>query len=266
MFRDRHRPGELPWGWWLRANGDHLEDDKGRRWRSVRAAFWQGELGFPEGSIAQEQHELMLRALSLADTPRVGKSESQYELFAGDMMFWRFYMCWLSSTGMLASTTHSGMPSNPFDGGLSPEGRSVLMMLRATREPAWEELPMSEVIAAIASAERGTEDQGNEDPLQAFEAAVGFRRHIFARERVGRSAVITLTGLASGPGAKMPTRRVNWSLSFEDPLVRDALFAWIAIRIDLWDDWGSLAYRRGADAFTQHLLGLIVASIQDGST
>ena len=78
--------------------------------------------------------------------------------------------------------------------------------------------------------------------------------------------MITLTGLAAGPGAKMPTRRVNWSLSFEDALVRDALFAWIAIRMDLWDDWGSLAYRRGADAFTQHLLGLIVASHHDGST
>lgn len=81
---------------------------------------------------------------------------------------------------------------------------------------------MSEVIAAIASTERFTENQEREDPLQAFKAAVGFRRHVFARERVGRSAVITLTGLASGPGAKMPTRRVTWSLSFEDALVRDA--------------------------------------------
>lgn len=266
MSRDRHRPGELPWGWWLRANGNNLEDEQGRRWPSVRSAFWQGEMGFPDGSFAPEQHELMLRVLSLTEGRNVGNTESRYELFAGDMMFWRFYMCWLSSAGMLARTTPSGMASTPLDGGLSPEGRSVLLMLRATREPAWEKLPMSEVIAAIASAERGTEDQEREGSLQAFEAAVGFRRHVFARERVGRSAVITLTGLASGPGAKMPTRRVNWSLSFEDALVRDALFAWIAIRIDLWDDWGSLAYRSGADAFTQHLLGLIVASHHDGST
>ena len=266
MSRDHHRAGELPWGWWLRANGDRLEDEKGRRWRSVRAAFWQGELGFPDVSVIPEQHELMLRVLSLDEAQWVEKIESQYELFAGDMMFWRFYMCWLSSLGMLATTSASGMTPPPFEAGLSPEGRSVLLMLRATREPAWEELPMSEVIAAVVSAERGRKGCEREASLQAFEAAVGFRRHVFARERVGRSAVITLTGLASGPGAKMPTRRVNWSLSFEDPLVRDVLFAWIAIRIDHWDDWGSLAYRRGADAFTQHLLDLVVASNYDAST
>jgi hypothetical protein len=253
-------PGELPWGWWLRANGHMLEDEQGRRWQSVRAAFWQGELGFCDVHFAPEQHELMLRVLSLEDTQRRAELESQYELFNGDMMFWRFYMCWLQSVGMLAGKTSSGTVPNPLETGLSPEGRSVLLMLRATRDPAWEKLPMTEVLAAVATPALGTAEREREQVLQAFEATVGFRRHVFARERVGRSAVITLTGLASGPGARMPTRRVNWSLSFNDAIVRDDLFGWMAARIDRWDHWGELAYRKGADAFTQHLLGLVLAS------
>jgi hypothetical protein len=30
MVRERHVPGELPWGWWLRARDGVLEDEEGR--------------------------------------------------------------------------------------------------------------------------------------------------------------------------------------------------------------------------------------------
>lgn len=39
---------DLPWGWWLRADATGVEDEQGRRWKSVRDAFWRGRLGFPD--------------------------------------------------------------------------------------------------------------------------------------------------------------------------------------------------------------------------
>ena len=38
------RDAALPWGWWLRVVGSSIEDSQGRRWNSVRQAFWEGEL------------------------------------------------------------------------------------------------------------------------------------------------------------------------------------------------------------------------------
>lgn len=225
MARERHVPGELPWGWWLRVRDGVLEDEDGRTWRSVREAFWQGELGFPEVHFVPEQHELMLRTMSSFAHAWSEGSESMHDLFGGDMLFWRFYMCWLASIGMVGR-------SSPLEGGLSAEGRSVLMMLRATREPAWERLPMSEVIDTVASSMRRPDDDGREQSLQGFERSIGLRRHVFARERVGRSHLVTLTGFASGPGARMPTLRVTWSQAFTDPSVRDDLFAWLAVRVE----------------------------------
>jgi hypothetical protein len=247
--RDRHRPGELPWGWWLRVNGDHLEDEGGRRWPSVRHAFWQTELDFCEVSFMPEQLELMLRVLVSVDMLGRGDAEIRYELFGGDMTFRAFYMCWLQSVGLLTRP-----------GGLSPEGRSALLMLMATRDPEWEDLPFPDVIAAVVEASRGPSDRDREEALQGFERCVGLRRHVFAREMVGKSHAITLTGMANERPARMPTRRVTWSLVFDDVVVRDGLFTWIAARVDHWDHWGHIAYNRGADAFTQHLLGLVVAS------
>lgn len=263
--RDRHRPGELPWGWWLRVRGSRIEDEQGRHWRSVRDAFWEGQLGFGDDRFAPEQLELMLRVLSQTKPNRTGEVENRYALFSGDMVFWRFYMSWLQSIGMLARTSASGMPLTPNEAALTPEGQSVLLMLRATREPEWENLPMEEVVAAVTASHRGAKDQEWEDHLQTFEAAVGFRRHVFARERIGRSPTITLTGLATGHEARMPLRRVIWSMVFDDEIVRDELFAWLATRIEQWDHWGGLAFRKGAAALTQHLLSLFVASVRDGS-
>ena len=265
MVRERHSPGKLPWGWWLRARGGVLEDEDGRTWRSVRDCFWQGELGFGDVHFAPEQHELMLRALSSRDSRWSDSSEHRDDLGADDMMFWRFYQCWLASIGMIDTSNSMGAQFSPFDGGLSPEGVSVLLMLRATREPEWEDLPMAEVLDAVASSSRTAADDARERALQAFEEAIGLRRHVFARERIGGSHLVTLTGMSGDPGARMPVRRVTWSMAFRETTTRDDLFAWLATRIERWDDWGEMAYRKGTDAFTQHLLGLVIASGRSGA-
>lgn len=155
---DRHA-GDLPWGWWLRANPRGYEDAAGRHWSSVRDAFWEGELGFPPVHFAPEQHELMLRVMTAISASWFG-TESNHDVFGGDMMFWRFYQCWLASIGMVE--TSEGR--NVFDGGLSSLGKAVLMMLQATREPEFERLPMAAVVAAV-SASKGLDAEARERAL-----------------------------------------------------------------------------------------------------
>jgi hypothetical protein len=258
MNRKEQHSGEMPWGWWLRVRGGVLEDDEGKRWHSVRDAYWEGHLRFPDIHFAPEQHELLLRALTTIDARGAG-AEGRHDLFGGDMMFWRFYQCWLSSIGLLdCSPGFSGFPVSPLDAKLSVEGRSVMLMLQATRDPEWEALPSRGVVAAVVASGRGPADVSREQALQAFERSLGRRRHVFAREKIHRSFLVTLTGIAME--ARMPTKRVSWSQSFTDEKGRDDFFAWLAQRVDRWDDWGTLAHEEGADAFTRHLLALIVQS------
>ena len=223
-------------------------------------------MGFPDVHFAPEQHELLLRVLAALTRPAGGGSESRHDTFGGDMMFWRYYMCWLTSIGMLDMSIGFSGRLDPLGAGLSREGRSVLMMLQATRDPAWEGLPMADVMDAVAASVRGAADDHREHALQGFERAIGLRRHVFARERVGRSPVVTLTSMPAGGAARMPVRRVTWSMSFVDAVIRDDLFAWLATRVDRWDDWGEMAYREGAEKLTQHLFSLTVASNAPGSS
>ncbi|UZK68856.1 hypothetical protein OKW76_12535 [Sphingomonas sp. S1-29] len=261
MDRSRDGGGNLPWGWWLRASGSVLEDDDGRTWRSVRDAFWQGHLSFPDAHFAAEQHELLLRVLTAIEGRWGSVAEQQHDLFGGDMMSSRFYRCWLISIGLLDAGVSFGNIPNPLQGGLTDLGRSVMLMLQATREPAWQDLPMVDVIDAVAEKELGQAGEAREKELNAFEREVGHRRYVFARERVGRSHLITLTGISTGIGARMPVRRVMWSQSFTDTGARDDLFAWLAMRVGRWDDWGALAYENGAEALTGHLFTLFIVGM-----
>lgn len=258
MVQHEQIDGDLPWGWWLRANGGVLEDDKGRKWHTVREAFWQGKLHYPETHVAGEQHELLLRVLSAMHIGRVSARERKEDLFDGNMLFRRFYMCWLASIGLLDMIDDLGRPVGPLDAPLNAEGRSVMLMLQATREPEWEVLPMSDIIEAIATSDRGAADDARERALNSFERDVRRRRHVFARERVGGLHLITLTGIGTGVGVRMPVRRVMWSQSFTDERARDDLFAWLAVRVDRWDDLGAMAYRMGASELTQHIFKLFI--------
>ena len=223
-------------------------------------AFWEGELGFPPAHFAQEQHELMLRVMTAIQIGWHGVAEQKHDVFGGDMMFWRFHRSWLASIGMV-DTSPERMATAPWSDALSAPlsalGRSVLMMLQATREPEFERLPMAGVIAAVA-ADHGPGAEARERALSVFEREIGFRRHTFAREAIGKQHMVTLTGFATG--ARMPTRKVAWSQAFADARCRDDMFAWLAARIHRWDDWGKLAHSKGADALTRHLLSIIVGS------
>ena len=253
MARATSAGADLPWGWNLRVNGDFVEDADGRRWRSVREAFWVGNLGFPPAHYVAEQHELLSRVLEAKDARWHHGLESSNDLFGGDWVFWRFYSCWLSTVGLLDVTC----PRSVGDASLSDLGRSVLLMLRATREPQWMSLPISDVIAAVRYAGRTMADEERERALRNFERQVAHLPSVFARESLPKLHLVTLTGI--GTGARMPMKRVIWSQSFSDERVRDDFFAWLAERLDRWEDWSNLAFSSGAAALTQHLFGLFVA-------
>ena len=244
-----------PWGWWLRVNRGSIEDGEGRLWGSVRQAYWEGHLGFPSTHLVPEQLELLLRVLIGIDRHWFTPSEAKHDLFGGDMLFWRYYQCWLSSVGLLVA----GPEIDPLSATLSDEGRSVLAMLQATRDPEWIPLPFASVLDIVRNADRSAADDERERALRIFERGVTRLPHLFARETVHQRHLVTLTGLDTV--ARMPIRKVVWSQSFPDAGVRDDFFAWLAERVDRWEDWGKLAYFKGADALTQHLLSLFAARL-----
>jgi hypothetical protein len=221
----------------------------------VRQAFWEGHLGFPPTHLVREQLELLLRVLASIERHWVGQAETKDDLFCGEMLFWRFYQCWLLSIGLLTISPRG----DPLSAGLSDEGQSVLLMLQATREPEWIQLPFDSVLDALREAGQTGADYERERALRAFEEGVAHLPHLFAREVVHGRHLVTLTMLDTV--ARMPMRKVVWSLSFPADRVRDDFFAWLADRVHRWEDWGEIAYSKGADALTQHLLGLLATRL-----
>lgn len=246
--------GDRPWGWWLRANGGVIEDGDGRRWPNVLDAFWRGRMGMPSSNFTKEQLELMVRVMAAIDRRSTRPAETHHDLFGGDLVFHRHYMLWLVSVGLAGCDQMSG----PLGAYLTDFGRSVLLLLQVTREPEWIDLPFTSV-SALAFRQEG--DAGREATLRTFEREVALRRYVFARERMQGGPSVTLTGMVEE--ARVPIRRVIWSQSFPSPRGRDDFFAWLAERVDRWDDWGEMAFRRGAAALTQHLFVMHSTGEQD---
>ena len=244
--------GDLPWGWHLVARGGMYEDEQGRRWGSIRDAFWQGKLGFPDPLHEPEQHELLLRVLASIDARRHGVHGAERDLFDGNRFCWRFYMCWVASAGLTEPVHRDHLYGAP----LTVEGRSVLLMLQATRHPDWIDLPAAEIVDAIRNAGRGEAEAAREAALQAFERDVVRLRYAFGREDLNGVRMVTLKGVTVN--ARVPMRRVMWSTSIQDERTRDDFYAWLAERVDRWEDWGEIAYRSGADALTRHLFALFL--------
>jgi hypothetical protein len=257
VFPRFEREQVLPWGWWLRVVRNGIEDADGKLWDSVRHAFWEGHMHFPAMHLVAEQLELLLRVLAAIDTRCGLPEESRHDLFQGDMLFWRYYRCWLFSTGLTV-----GKPGDDSLGApLSEEGRSVLAMLLATRDPEMATVPLSRVLDAVRAAGRTQADDEREEALGLFERGVNRMPYVFAREQLNKHYLVTLTGLDTV--ARMPTRKIVWSQAFPDQSVRDDFFGWIAERVDRWEDWYRFAYEGGAHKLTQHLLGLFALHLSN---
>lgn len=141
---------------------------------------------------------------------------------------------------------------------LSPEGHAVLLMLASTRKPNLAPLPIG--LPTLESfhglADNPTEDE-RERLIAEQEKAARHLRYQFTRQDLGGQPAIVLSGIGLGPN--IPLTRVLWSMTFMDSYARDRTLFWMHERIDRWLDWGELAYRKGARAFTEHLLQLAFA-------
>ncbi|ROT94006.1 hypothetical protein EB810_13035 [Altererythrobacter sp. FM1] len=249
---DRHP--DLPWGYWMVSSGSvpgepPLVDEDGREWGSVREAFWIDRLGLPSihSGWMNAIMEFMGSYLAIADGRFVAPEERVRDIFLGDGHLDQFFRAYLLAAGLVSDT----------DGRPTPEGRSVLLMLIATRtrEDAEEEIGLDWITANRTNS-------GNSDRREAAEQVERRERvaarmaHRFVTDTIGNEPAVKLIGLRIT--REIPVRSTLWTMTWPDGdrLARDQFYLWLLERIDRWDDWSELVTRHGARALTEHFMKL----------
>ncbi len=259
-YEERYNPN-LPWGYWLHADGGHhplLIDGDGRRWSSVREAFWVGRLGMRvrDDRAMAEQLERMTAVLAAMSRRVIGVTEDVHDLFKGDAEYKRFYDLWLMREGLVASDQADN--SHFSDGGrhVSSEGIAVLVMLASTRDPAVRFIPAGRAAMDTITPPETAEAERAAwlDRVEEFAKRLPFR---FVRKDLSGKPTVALIG--DGLGENVPIRRTIWMQTFADTDGRDLFHVWLASRLDRWEAWGETAMSEGAPILTQHLFALYVA-------
>jgi hypothetical protein len=247
----------LPWGYWLHADGASglpLVDEQGRRWESVRQAFFRSRLGMrsEQEAFRDDILERLLAVLAAIDRRTVHVSESVHDLFAGEEDYWRFYRFWLRSLDLTGG--------GAFGDGLTSEGHAALVMLASTRPSGVRAIPIGlDAIRTMEPVETSEPERSAWlQRVEDFSSALPYR---FVRQDIGRHPAVVLIG--AGLGDVIPINRTLWSQTFSDLDSRDRFHVWLAIRLDRWDTWGGMAFRHGAPKLTQHLLALLVGEPYD---
>lgn len=255
-YEDIRNPA-LPWGYWLHADGApvgrSLVDEQGRRWDTVRDAFWVGRLGMPHSLMIEESLERLMAYLAASSRRVVHVDESAHDLFGGEQDFERFYRIWVYAQGLTG-----GDP--PFGSGISAEGHAALVMLASTRPSQIRGLPVgSDAIATLAPSKASdTETEAWLDRVETAAAKLPFR---FERRELWRKPTVALVG--DTLGEIVPLRRTLWMQSFTDNAARDRFHVWLAHRLDRWEAWGKMAFERGAPVLTQHFLAMVMTGPDD---
>jgi hypothetical protein len=246
----------LPWGYWLRVvpGGLPLEDEHGRRWLSVRECFWTERLAMPvvPGSVRDEQLELMLGVLLSAGYRQLPGGATAHDMFERSRVFFHHYMPWLVSAGLMeVSSDGDGLT-----GKVGDEGHAVTLMLIATRPRELGGTPIAPAAYEILRALDGVVGPGA-SRMAAVEALARRQSHAFLREVLAGRPGISLV-VRDGAGL-MPFSRTVWSQAFSDEDSRDWFYVWLCDRVDRWDAWAVIAWRKGGQVLTQHLLATLVA-------
>lgn len=255
-YEDIRNPA-LPWGYWLHADGAPagrtLVDEEGRRWDTVRQAFWVGRLGMPASLMMEEHLERLMAHLAATSRRVVHVDEGAHDLFGGEQDFQRFYMTWVYAQGLTG-----GDP--PFGTGISAEGHAALVMLASTRPSQVRSMPVGgDAIASLApSKDSDAETEAWLDRVEALATKLPFR---FERRELWRKPAVALIG--DGLGEVVPLRRTLWMQSFTDNATRDRFHVWLAHRLDRWEAWGRMAFERGAPILTQHFLAMVMTAPDD---
>lgn len=250
-YEDVRNP-ELPWGYWLHADGvgnsQPLVDEQGRRWDTVREAFWVGRLGMPKSLTMEENLERLMAHLAIISRRVVAVEENAHDLFKGETDYERFYRVWVYSQRLTGGTP-------PFGTGISAEGHAALVMLASTRPSQVRGISVgADAVATLApSKASAVEIAAWLDRVEAMSARLPYR---FERRELWGKPTVAMVG--DGLGEVVPLRRTLWMQSFSDNPSRDQFHVWLAERLDRWEAWGEMAYHRGAPVFTQHLLAMVM--------
>lgn len=249
----------LPWGHWLaiRTSGReriYVDEATGRQWRSLRSAFWHGRLGMPPNDGREpppEQLELVHAVLAArARRPRIHEAEEVADLFHGSVLFRSHHLEWLAGHGLIIGRDVAD------DSRLSSEGRSVLLMLHATRPYATRgNRPSGATVQQLEGLGAGCEER--EVRLSRVERiAATWDAAFVRREGEGRLSVVLETRV-EGPG-----RTAAWELAVNTTGQRDNLFEWLCFRMDRWPPWAGIATVNGSEALTRKLLATMAAALQ----
>jgi hypothetical protein len=258
---------QLPWGCWMELRdtprGARVVDGEGREWGSMREAFWFGRLGMvhkaehQRDGILELMHATLTRYARCACNPHLeGDSRD---------LFWHFGMwnaadyhtmfhAWLAAEGLLAP------PDTVSTTTLTDEGWAVLRMLDATRpNPVRGIRPGNPSLETLLALTR-TGDEDRESWRREVEAAGVDWSASFVRRTVGRSWTIVLVrNFEHGT----PARRAVWAMPFRTEEARDAVFDWLADRIDRWPAFAALAHERGGSGLDHQLLELLSTDLME---
>jgi len=243
------RDFSLPWGSWLTLDVDGVHDEDGNRWNSVRDALIKGRLQLL-GTRDDEQFELLTAFLLTVSRGVEATFVEILDLFSGSREYYRFYRRWLAGQGILVDGrgTHNR---------LTDEGRSILLMLAATRPFQKGPLPVGD--DAVSAAPAADDSTGREAWFAEIADLAATMPGRFIRRDVGGRPMIV--AMADGVGERMKLRRTLWSQAFGDAESRDTFHHWLCLRVHRWPDWIGDAWRGGQDELTTRLVSLLAADL-----
>lgn len=249
---------ELPWGHWLaiRTSGServYVDEATGEQWRTLRSAFWHGRLRARDDGREPppEQIELIHAVLAArARRPHIREAEEAAELYHGSVLFRAHHLEWLAGYGLIVGRDVA------HDARLSAEGRSVLLMLHATRPHATRgNRPSGATVQQLEGLGAGCEER--EVRLSRVERIAATWDAAFVRREEEGHLSLVLETRGEGPG-----RTAAWELAVNTRGQRDNLYEWLCFRMDRWPAWAGMATTAGSEALTRKLLATMAAALQ----
>lgn len=255
---EKRRNPRLPWGYWMTIDTfGHprlpLLDEDGTRWESLRSALWLGRLGMGDGVLryADEQQEFLLAVLVAIDRTVDSASEAAKDLFGGNWDKAAHYGMWLEGHGLIKEANWLG------NARMTPEGRAIMAMLMATRDPALIAKPIGlGSLATYAGMRPEPDREAMEAAIAKAEASLPPMPIAFARHTVARTPAVVLIGPAR---SRIAINETIWALQFDGEHERDLFYRWLLIRADRWEHWMQIVQQQGAQALTRRFLSLRIA-------
>lgn len=255
---EMRRNPRLPWGYWMTIDtyGDPdlpLVDEDGTRWQSLRTALWSGRLGMGDSYFdkIENQLEFLLAVLVAIERTVSSHSESAKDLFDDDWQKAAHYSMWLEGHGLIEEGDRLNRAT------ITPEGRAIIAMLMATRDPDLMAKPIGlRSLATYAGMRPEPDRAAMEAAIARAEASLPAMPIAFARHTVADTPAIVLIGPAR---SRIAISETIWALQFDGEHERDLFYRWLLSRADRWERWVQIVERQGAQALTRRFLSLRIA-------